>query len=180
MVYTQINLIRGFVATAEDLAKYRIGEEEDQSYDLKNEFVSVFSFGCCSKSRGKLFIAGMSRRIYVRVKAGCGKIIDPQSAYKWFCGVQRLVCDTCIGETDNGNYDVQAILDGPVVAPDEHICPNCYEDNRTTFEVCRRCRYPKTDEHERMDNQIKQVIKDMGGNPPIHYFYMLDDCLSCT
>jgi hypothetical protein len=119
--------ITGVVVSQQQLEQITDVDEagfvEDEVLDtLRNGMpVRIYQFPCCSDSQGLKYLIGVSVHTYYR-KHGvrCDKC-DPNGFF---------VCDTCLGTTNNGVYDVVAIHNGPVEADPRHICLQCYSDNR--------------------------------------------------
>ena len=118
MVYFTLEVVLGVEVSREELEE--ITDVEEGGYVEDPEVangVIVHSFPCCSKSNGKKYILGTSLHKYYRKITRCDKC----SEYS--------VCDTCIGQTNNGHYDVRAIYSGPAEANIRHICLHCFHDN---------------------------------------------------
>lgn len=74
------------------------------------------------------------------------------------CPNQYICCDKCIGYTTNGYYDVVKILNEPVIAKKEDV-----EDiDPTSFYI----------------NKFSKKILDKTFDT--EFYYLLNDCLSCT
>lgn len=106
------------------------------------------------------------------------------------CGPYH-VCNECLGTTNNGTYDVDKILNSVVECPNEHICHYCKNDNRCVYEECKRCGSaplkltPGQKDHRDEYNLINPselciARNKVDSTKQIKYYYMLDDCLSCT
>jgi len=215
MVYTTLEVVLGFVISKDELVKLlelELEEEGDDvlDYDIEKLFdeldygreVKLYSFPCCSDSRGQLFIIGRSVHKYYRKPIRCDD-----------CG-KYTVCDRCIGHTNNGYYDVCAIVDKPIEVNVKHICPWCFHDNgqdlggpQTTAPVvdqrfqptdynpcdrkqCTVCNgfpneFRSQEDYMKFHNshyysQLKKIQKDYEWEKPMKFYYMIDDCLSCT
>ena len=131
MVYTQVEIILGVVIMLDDLKKIIMKEVDDnklidelmdycREYGVK-EFPrnsQLYDYRCCSKSKGKLFILGYPIHTYYRKKIRCSNCEE------------YSVCNDCIGQTNNGYYDVEKILDGPNEVNIRNVCLYCYADNK--------------------------------------------------
>lgn len=213
MVYMKLKLIMGVVVSREELAKIlNIEVDEDPLDDssilattLAEKQVKIYNFPCCSPANGKQYLIGIHLHTYYR-KHGvrCGN-----------CPTHGLwVCNTCLGTTNNGVYDVDAIHKGPVEANLRHLCLQCFSDNRKDLQApqedlpvidnqvqgdpdnpailpCETCgikpdwRFcPQTSLKKWGPNyeQLKMVFKlhNVPLDREIKFYYMVDDCLSCT
>jgi hypothetical protein len=206
MVYFTFELFAGIVVTKEELIEKGVTFDEDNDMNREQQIIhsasgsglSIYTFPCCSKSRAKIYIIGRKVHVYYRKYTKCGQC-DKYS-----------VCDTCIGETNNGNYNVDKILDEPVKVNMNHICYYCFSDNRKhlgypTINVpvvdgmcviskdhpivpCNTCgRKPdrrfnaeQTFEKSLTYRNIHGFSKVFFPDKKINIYYTLDDCLSCT
>ena len=127
MVYFTLKVVLGVVLTKDEL-KMIIGEQffdENYCYDF-NDFkidglpkkIELFRFPCCSDSAKKLFILGHTMHTYYRKYIRCDQCPE-------YC-----VCDTCIGNTNNGYYNVREILSNPTEVNIRNVCLYCYSDNK--------------------------------------------------
>lgn len=198
MVYFILDIILGVAVTREEIETIcdvdDSGFVEDSVLDtlLCRKDVEVCQFSCCSKSNGKLYLIGIRMHRYYRKSTRCENCPN-------YC-----VCDTCIGQTNNGHYDVEAILDGPTEANLRHVCLHCFADNREDLGApkedssavgpqgmpCKTCglkpddRFTPTKKLTRLHyhEQLKALFKkyEVTKNKEIKFYYMVDDCLSCT
>jgi hypothetical protein len=198
MVYSKLYIVIGTVLTREEILKSgmleliddNISDEmlDDENWRIDSNgrgfILKLYRFPCCSKSTEKLYILGRRLYSYVRYHIRCEK-----------CSKYSL-CDTCIGSTRNGIYDVGKILHTPTECPRENVCMHCYNDNRKEFDTCKECNSRKNwnnrfdhGQEEKMENMyeyemIQKVLKDADvenyKDKHIGFYYMLDDCLSCT
>lgn len=211
MVYTTLELILGVVVSQEELAKITDVDEDGlpEKLDLDKtrggEHVKIYPFPCCSEARGKQYLIGIPLHVYYR-KHGvrCDKC-HPQGFW---------VCNTCLGTTNNGVYDVVAIHKGPVEANLRHVCLYCFSDNRKDLmapqedlpvvghrvqgdpdnpnllrcETCglkpdwRFCPQNAMKKWVHHYEQLKKVLKSnhVPEDREIKFYYMIDDCLSCS
>jgi len=210
MVYTTLEIIQGFVISKAELTKLLELEDEEDDDDIEqifddlgyNKNINLYSFPCCSQSRGKLFIIGRSMHKYYRQPVKCNDCKE------------YTVCDRCIGHTNNGYYDVCAIVERPIEVNIRHICPWCFHDNkqdlngpqttapivgqrfqstnydpsvRRTCDVCGgkpnefRCPLDYMKFHNsHYYKQLMDIQKDHQLEKTIEFYYMVNDCLSCT
>jgi hypothetical protein len=203
MVYSILEVIHGFVINKEELRELLDLEDEDDLADCNliglfdDEFaidfgkkINLYNFPCCSESRDQLFIIGESVHTYYRKLIRCEDCPGP-----------RIVCDHCIGYTNNGYYDVIAILKQPVAVDVRHICSWCFHDNRQdlngTLETapvvddpsqkrsCDVCgslpgKYQSDSLVRVVDSILMNIQKENHWKKEIQFYYMVDDCLSCT
>lgn len=182
MVFTELQIVRGYVVSVETILKFLEGYDidtssEDLYYDVVHFFNKEFSgklglellfFPCCSKNGGKMYYLGRIVRKYKRVLHKC----DNCKKY--------TVCDNCIGSTTNGFYDVSKILDEPVKVDQRNICMFCFHDHRySNFVFCTEC-----DEKEKTpretDSTPSPLLEKLVGDTESSFYYRLNDCLSCT
>ena len=139
MVYTTLSIVYGHIVDKKYLEDY-LGVEFDDDYPEKdwiespncdNYILNIFRYPCCSKIAGKHFIIGHEVHQYYHKKASCDN-----------CG-KYTSCDTCIGTTTNGVYDVDKILNEVIEVDPKHICQHCYHDNKQNFMSCNLCGYDK-------------------------------------
>lgn len=119
MVYFTLQVVLGVEVSREELEE--ITDVDECGYVEESELadnITVFQFPCCSKNNGVKYIIGESLHKYYRKHTRCDKC------------EKYTVCDTCIGQTNNGYYDVDAIFSGPVEANIHHICLHCFADNK--------------------------------------------------
>ncbi len=207
MVYTTVEIILGVSVTRENLEKM-IDVDEGGYVDeicigttIANENVNVHQFPCCSEAAGQQYIVGISLHKYYR-KHGirCEK-----------CPDKYHVCNTCLGTTNNGCYDVDSFYSGPVEANIRHICLHCFSDNKRDLLspqkdlpvlnnrvqgdkedmiCCNTCgiepdwRFSPETSLKRVHHyeQLKEVLKRCNApkNCEIKFYYVVDDCMSCT
>lgn len=200
MVYTELLIIKGIVLTREQILKV-LPKDLNEDCDLYDEFydhvidgweqnlkgqpgLRLFGFPRCSASAGELFILGYVAHTYYRRFEMCK-----------FCE-DHSVCDFCIGKTTGGYRNVDAIFEAPVEIKSERICRNCKSDQVESYEtragetgrVCKLCNFVQSNvkEEGRYPSGYTQTLvkfletlgMEITTNPG--YFYMLDDCLSCT
>lgn len=195
MVYKKVMIIKGYLLTPKktmELLHY-IGRKfnkpeylqanyldphslSDLNHEL-NDFISRFNFiklygpRCCSGVKD--YIIGFEVRSYSRIFVKCTSHCD-----------EYTCCDKCIGLTSNGYYDVDNILQNYVQLDDDHVCKWCYDDTKENISesnmLCEKCsKWDKKGRHlfsEFLDSRIKDWFDDK----ECHYYYLLDDCLSCT
>lgn len=122
MVYTKLWIILGVKISYDDLRKYFIDADELEDFRYDDETldpklgIKLYQPGCCSES--KECILGFIVHTYYRKVTRCENCPT-------YC-----VCDTCIGMTNNGHYDVQKIRNEVVEVNLRHVCFNCYHDNK--------------------------------------------------
>lgn len=181
MVYHQLFIVKGVVVTVEELRTFLLKHDEEakdlEVYDLislyeesdikfQGQSIDIFPFPCCSENNNKLFIIEVKVHTYYRKHVKC-----------YQCD-ENSVCDYCIGETNNGQYDVQAILDGPVSIVPSTVCDSCGADNKGPFKKCNVCyrNYKESTMYLKFPTDISVLVdgKDVG------YYVVIDDCLSCT
>ena len=182
MVYTRVLIVQGIPLTREQIEKFiEIGEDDEVGDKFYDELIEgfeknlrgypglrLFSFPCCSESNGKMFILGYELNSFSRRFIQCSKCEE------------FSLCERCIGETVYGFYDVQKILDFPQEIPKEKICSMCYSDKC----VDGRCTVCFTYTKEKIPNRLSVFAKKVLGmthtQAESSFYYMLNDCLSCT
>lgn len=157
--------------------------------------IGLVAYPCCSSLAGEQWILGTIIKTYYRLSGmGCARCEE------------YTLCDPCIGETEGGWYDVEKILDEVQVIDREKICPTCSSDKVVggRCQICHayshylvRKRVPEavvpgaegvieevvTVEPYCMIANKKVLAQDLQLDlvaHPVKFFYMLDDCLSCT
>ena len=180
-------IVNGIVLTREQIEKLiEIGEDDDVMDKFYDELIDgfgcqavlrghpglrLFSFPCCSENNGKLFILGYEVNSFPRLRMTCKKCEE------------HSLCDKCIGETTNGFYEVEKILQEPVQVPPEKMCRSCNAD-RVQNGRCRLCftdvdeRRPAEFHSKKITTFAAKVLKMKKAVPSC--YYMIDDCLSCT
>lgn len=193
MVFNTVSLVVGFIVTLEealklfDLTKEEYEEEGDRlgGETLKNLNrclkAKLYNYPCCSDLNQKKFIVGKVVKTWVRKCTRCPN-----------CEEYSL-CDNCIGQTCQGYYPVDKILNEIVECPIENVCMYCWKDNKKKIETeCEDCghkpnwqmRFNCPQENKFEDQElVKWLIAyktENGLNSDVKIYYMLDDCLSCT
>ena len=126
MVYTQLWIVYGVELDAKEVFSIFAPEkteldEDEQLNELCTKMhkdVEAFRFPCCSDSSNKKIILGVKMHTYYRKYIRCDN-----------CETHS-VCDTCIGNTNNGLYDVDKIFSDSAKCNPRHICQNCNADNK--------------------------------------------------
>lgn len=209
-MFEHVYVVYGFVATRKQLLKWeKEGKLLLEKYEWENAYAPkgreltilggitphdpsrkkarVFKFPCCSESGGEKFLVGYRLHTYYHT------------------------CDQ-LGMTNNGAYDVRAILNKPVKINMRHICLHCFHDNRRDLggptqtapydyeehmflnhtapvkprKKCRVCRYKPTKYRSPRDfmafhnSQYARGLKGLKKKPHLRFWYMIDDCTSCT
>lgn len=182
MVYTRVKIVKGIVLTREQIENLIEIEEDDDvcdkfyvelvdGFETKlrgHEGLRLFPFVCCSKIAGEIFIFGYEVNSFPRLRIQCSKCEE------------FSLCDKCIGETTNGFYDVEKILNEVVQVPNEIMCGHCNTDN-VVGGRCRLCFSTETKVYDHSKKITTFAKKHLNmENPLPSCFYMLDDCLSCT
>jgi len=205
MVYTKLFIVSGLLLSKEQIitALETVAEEELKAIaeeDLEEalpelfrehlvranpelwmkhcggHYPKLYSFPCCSESSGKWFVLGFKVHAYYRKHVHCGGC--PENA----------VCDMCIGETNNGWYDIDAIFNRPTRILREKICWLCNSDQVEVNHRCKLCFINNPEARQNMlshsekklDRFAKEFLDFMPGTYAIAPYYMVDDCLSCT
>lgn len=207
MVFTKVMLLQGYVLSQKDVLsfidylKIFMGDVGNRHYkflhtdfkefdenkirewisnkkakinDLISRFMGIrlFSWPCCTKISDVYFLGVITKK-YNRLRVRCNK-----------CEKYSL-CDTCIGQTENGFFDVSKILNTVFIVDDSHICQWCFNDKKEDVQQCKFCNYDKLikagmylRQHNFRDERLEKWFND--SKLPTNFIYMLDDCLSCT
>lgn len=204
MVYKTLEIILGFVVSKGELEK--LMNVDSGGYPEKNVLtqvsdflIKVYTFPCCSPSQGKKYIIGIPLHTYYRMHGvKCNNCTD------------YFACNTCIGITNNGFYDVIKIFNKPVKVDINKICLHCFSDKQelnalqidlpivnnrvqgdlknNNLQKCNTCgilpdnRFTQKTMLKKFNNKyslLKEKSKNITNNS-INFYYMIDDCLSCT
>ena len=113
MVYSTVSIVLGAVLTKEELETLDFDEVGETLLCRKN--VEIFRV----PHNEDLYIIGLQMHVYYH-KTGlkCGS-----------CPKHSL-CDSCIGQTNNGYYDVRSMNDRAVEVNLRHVCLFCFSDNK--------------------------------------------------
>lgn len=96
------------------------------------------------------------------------------------CG-PYTVCDECLGTTNNGQYDIVDIFDNVIEVNPDFVCHNCGNDNRIPYTFCKVCNLKRSIRKYEPSYSVKEARKHMKlADKKIAYYYVVDDCLSCT
>ena len=175
MVYTIVLIVGGIKLNRNEVQTYfDVDEYGYVDDDVLEGKIKLYSFPCCSKLQGQTYILGQKIQKYHRKIKECGQPFDDGS---YICGEKRIVCDKCLGETTNGPYDVIKIYEEPTTCNPKHLCGNCKSDNREEFTICKMCNleYNEVKFGSATLDKISEEVK-----APIEFYYMIDDCLSCS
>ena len=135
MVYQTLKIVLGFVVSKQQLSELLdIPKEEmlmnnDQfSSSLHDAFnvdsnVKVYGYPCCSPLSDKKWIIGIEMHKYYRKLTNCKD-----------CG-EYSTCDTCIGFTNNGYYNIIQIFEKITKVNLRNICFSCFHDNKEDMEL---------------------------------------------
>lgn len=191
MVYKNIQLIRGVCLTLKQTLQFmnkvyeyrkinkRVNNRDDFddnihqfNLDIKMfQGIQIYTPRCCSKNKKYIigFIMRTIRRIGVKCHTECGET---------YC------CDRCIGETTDGWFDVDRILDSVVEIPDVDICTFCKKitngDITDNTNKCN-CNEKFMISHVSRTSLVfdKRIVPFFGDFEYGNYLW-LDDCLYCT
>lgn len=95
------------------------------------------------------------------------------------------MCDTCLGQTVNGYYDVVQLFHNVVAVPEKEICQYCRNHTRPS-KICQRCKAPAGEQSIFGSTRLKaKEIEKFLAIPgykcgPLQFFAVVDDCLSCS
>lgn len=138
---------------------------------IRFDKIQIYTPPCCSGISYKQFVVGHCLKQYERIQVGCDKCINTP-----YC------CNTCIGQTENGYYDIDVIFDNFLEVNKNNICQYCHNDKREELESCNFCNFVEL-EHDGMRlREIKtdERLNEWTSKRNVKYYYMLDDCISCT
>lgn len=204
MVFTKVMIIKGFLLSNNDvlsLVKYLMEfmshvdfykflntdfskyKETDKAlwiiynaYMINNllsrfQGIQLYEWPCCTKV-DDCYILGIKVKQYDRLAVRCDK-----------CDTHTL-CATCLGQTENGYYDIDRILDSVFQVDETHICKWCHNDKKATSPSCKFCNHHllenasmKLQTEDFKDCRLHKWFDTITQTP--QYFYMLDDCTSC-
>lgn len=209
MVYTTVSVIYGVILNRKEVMKLlEIDSEEDLDEFLFDDLyisqkvgsvdIKLYRFPCCSESKDEKWILGKEMHKYYR------RFVEKCPD----CG-EYTYCDRCIGATDNGYYPVIEIFNQPIEVDIRHLCFNCFHDNRkdmgyryTTAKIvnnrflrddynpelikrCEVCNIKSENIYRSPQDFMKftydfinRKLNTYGKNPK--FYYMLNDCISCT
>jgi len=190
MVVDYVEMVYGFAINLETFKKNaevfeentEVLESSDGSltyfpvYNTERQIVlynntKLFFYHCCSELNQKFFIIGISLKIYYRKKTRCQDCEE------------HTVCDTCLGQTEHGFYDISSIQDNIVTLPEGNVCGNCKHDKRTQEKECPWCGHSKKFNSKFLKKQITKDMKNTGydfsGKEKFKVFLLNDDCTSC-
>jgi hypothetical protein len=211
MVYTHIHIVVGQIFTFDEIEDITGLDMTSNTKYYCSEFkvgkrkLDMIIYPCCSDLGSECFILGRVVKIYNRTNKKCGihmcektvkgKCVcdSPYSSIPNICG-NYYICKSCLGDTENGYYDVEGILNNAVEINFKHICNECNHDNRkniyTKSRSCSLCKTKMNTVQNISDNKsYKSVHKDIrkfigkykkNYTPYVKFYYMLDDCLACT
>lgn len=130
----------------------------------------IYYPSCCSEVRHKKYFIGICVKAYDRLYVKCNNNCT-NFAY----------CDDCIGQTENGSYNVHEIFDNITEINPENICKWCNNDNKE-YGKCKFCDNDNFTEKKfklvrkkEVDTDIREFHKDK----IYGYFYFLNYCPSC-
>ena len=180
MVFTQLEILQGYIVTVEAIKKFLEKatdiNDEDFYFDVVDVFnktvaktlgLKLYIFPCCSKNQGKLYYLGNIVKKYKRKLHRC----EDCTKYS--------VCDSCIGSTSNGFYDVDKIINEPVKVDWNNLCMYCYHDHRyPNFVFCNECGRKQETPHTYIPPVFD--LKQLTGDQEAVFYYRVNDCLSCT
>lgn len=158
MVYHTITIVLGVAAKAKEvlteenseegmLAISRLGRLEPADVDVLISSIHDHN----SRGTEEGFIIGVALHVYYRRHN-----IKCRDCKEFTC------CDTCIGQTNNGFYDVSGICDKPTEVNLRHICFACFADNRDDLMAPVKDKiYGKDNKEEKSTPQAKS-----GRRPP--------------
>lgn len=189
MVFQQLEIILGVIINTDDLKLLSKEFDEDDYGSYVRSFSGnipqlpkksqLYDFPCCSNLSQEIYILGYSMHTYDRKFTKCD-----------YCPKKYFVCDICIGETTNGYYDVETILNMPTEVNPENLCLYCFFDNKQKINTaCHNCnKLPFNDIsplnylklYIKQYTQLNRFLKKYKLERHIKFYYMLDDCLSCT
>ena len=172
MVYSELYFIRGIILTVaqlKEICENFLGEDVSKLdyYEIRGALNEVlddnqlrYQHGCTLElfqffhqkdinSPDCLFILGVKLHTYYHRTVRC------ENCKKY------SLCDKCIGYTNNGYYDVDAISKGPVSTSNRDVCLMCYHDNRHDMGApIRTCiDEPMTDEEKSDFERRRQTCK---------------------
>ena len=176
--------IRGCKALVEELTQdltlneAELDRDEHQCiiYDLRDAIENancgfqLFTPPCCAKNHNITFVIGNVVDTVKRLRSSCNKCV------RFFC------CDTCIGMTVRGYYDINTMFDDFFEVPEKMICMRCLAVNSfDCSESCPHCKFDRIESEGRDSMREISINQDFKFVKGAHHFYqLLDDCTSCT
>jgi hypothetical protein len=190
MVYNKIYIVSGVKVSSADIKQLLIDEEyldPDLETDEDEKFVIEAAwekyeednhstlFGtdlhqapCCSECKD--YILGRIVHTIYRRHVSCRKC-EEYSA-----------CANCFGQTVYGWYNIDNIFSTMVEVPPEKHCVYCNSDQVNDSKRCQLCYKDQVQLQVRSGRKEKVGLEKLVGqalnNPS--YFYLMDDCTSCT
>lgn len=193
MVFKKMQIVLGYAVSRPAFVTQILKQNASDDIDEYNPFyegaveeivfpknIDLYRFQCCSELNESSCIIGTTVHTYYRKYIKCDKCTD------YTC------CDTCIGETNNGYYDVDTILNKLVECDPIRLCPTCFADNKSPFlpkmkcTVCNRKWYEINPAHNEIYVAVMNDCRSLVGlkkDDPVEipkFYFMLDDCVSCT
>jgi hypothetical protein len=197
-MYHTVSIVLGAVVTKEELMNYATYNEEESRFQKGSigkvpcGRVCIHSLPGHEEEAENTFVIGFDLHTYYRYhNTGCEK------CEKYTC------CDTCIGQTSNGFYDVVKMQEEIIEVNLRHVCLHCYADNRfdlgmgtiewvhNKLKCCKTCgKYPAYPEKSPEDalardyhvEQLRKFIdkREVIKGRHIGFYYIMGGCMCCT
>jgi len=207
MVYTQLIIVYGAMVTLEDLRKVTDDVDEDGCLDnptlpkLAGHQVEIFSFPCCSKSGCKLYVVGYLMHTYYRKLTRCDKcpsycvcdecigmtnngyynvndIVDKPVEVN-----MRHLCLCCFADNKKDLNAPKESIEEKGAKFMNHCpshesipCETC--GNRQDGRFAPETAVKRGFYHKALNNFLRNDCDRE--NTECKFYYMLNDCLSCT
>lgn len=133
--------------------------------------IQLYYWSCCTIFKD-LYIVGRNVKSYDQLSIKCDNCTSSSP------------CVKCLGQTNNGYYDIETISKNIVTIDEKQICKWCYNDHREISHNCHFCHCDalivngiKLIKKDDDDERIKPWIQNL--NTIEQYVYMIDYCLSC-
>ncbi len=183
MVYNKVHLVVGVVVNIDFAMKcLNIYDEDVFLNDIyygtplvfkdpeNNLDIMLYKYACCSEIGYENYVIGIMVKSWERTNVSCDKC---EGFY---------ACNTCLGTTDNGYYDVEMILNDVVTVPSDNVCYHCWRDNGNNIQKCIECgQVPQIKfEDTCIVKALHNFIESNSIDGEVSIICMINDCLSCT
>jgi hypothetical protein len=131
MVYTRVSIVIGVVGSSGEVLT------DDNSTD---GFLEVNTLGKTTPGGDDVLISSIHNHCHDEEMFIVGiELHEYYRKHNCSCGdcEKYACCDACIGQTNNGYYNVQRMVTQPVEVNLRHLCFHCYSDNKEDLQAPR-------------------------------------------